>query len=445
MKKIILGMITITLAIIIAGCGKAQQASGGGGGGNSPSKFIVSGTVQAPNDLSNVQASLPRRFGRALASLFVSRAYAVNSAVSGAPVKAYIFGTQNQAGNTVTTDGSGEYSLELPADNIYELVVQYTATGGENVTLKNLTHKDAPATANITPVSTLTAELIKAKKDDDAVKKSFNNSEALNTLLTAVQDIAETKASEAEALIQATGNARDTQVNNVKSAVDTMIDNSAKAANAVTEFYELPKASITIDGDLNDWVNVPIVWRNVKNEWGSDEVSPREGGLLGSIRYAISNDKTKLYYLLALKDGEYFAADGQYGLTIATREIGNEGNADKTKAVRVALQGRNDNSGFDFYAARADAVDGHWDADKIVTANHGKSSTSTGILEVEIDINSLELVFSASPAQPSDFATGRYQVQLASSLPIDNGAYDDEGITHYNYISRSPVLMLDLN
>jgi hypothetical protein len=448
MKKIILGIITILLAFAIFGCGKTAAGSGGGGGnggGTSPSTFTVSGVVQAPDGLGDVQASLPRRVGRALASLFVSRAYAVNAgnAVSGAPVKAYVFGTETLAGET-KTDEDGKYSLTLDEGKTYELVAQYKAAGGQDVTLKNLTHKDAPATANISPVSTLAAELLKALKANPEVGKSLGNSEALNTLLSMLMEIAGTKSDEAEALATATGDTRDTQIDTVKSAVNTQVEDSAKAANAVFEYYNLPVKDINIGNDsFADWDDVPVVWQNVKEEWGAPgDVAEREGGLIKTIRYAKSNDGKKLYYYLKLKDGEYFANDGQYGLGIYTREFIENEDEDKIDHTKSAIIHFDRNQ---FYASRSDAVeentgahdpkDEDYDPSRAVTAKYAKSLSGTGFLEVEIDINSLKSVL------PSDtFGEGKYQARITSSLKADPG----KGGSSYRYITRTPILMFDL-
>jgi hypothetical protein len=292
-------------------------------------------------------------------------------------------------------------------------------------------------TANLTPTSSVVVDIVSANTTLHAALKTADpDMSIIEDIQSEVTEYYATNTGDLNAIIGILNNGQTIALADlpaaVLDAVDGVVDDAVVA-------YTLPEANITIEGSFGDWDNVPVAWQNVSEKWGAPgDVAERAGGLIKSIRYAKSSDGKKLYYFLKLRDGEYFASDGQYGLYISTKEIiEDDENFDGRKDVNIALH-----SGGSFFAYRMDAImDGahnpnnpNYDPDRAVTAKHAKSSSGTGVLEVEIDIDSLKSVL------PSDtFGEGKYQARIISSLHADDQGHGERLIT------RTPRLMLDLN
>jgi hypothetical protein len=190
MKKIILGIITIMLAVTIFGCGKAQQASGGGssgggggngggGGGNgdSPAVFTISGTAQIPTSIDdNKYASLPVRFGRGLANLFISPAHAADlfKPLKNADVKIFEFGKDDVV-TTAKTGNDGRYTVSLQQGKIYEVVIEKAAADGSaTINIKNIAH-EKELEVDVTPVTSVAVEAILKNPEVKAALLAVNS------------------------------------------------------------------------------------------------------------------------------------------------------------------------------------------------------------------------------------------------------------------------------
>jgi hypothetical protein len=176
MKKIILGIITIILAVAIFGCGKAQQASGGGssgggdgnGGGNeTPQTFSIQGYVPAA----------------AMQTVGMS-AQATGDEFE---IKVFSFADNNQwSGNTWKPNANGYYKIDgLPLGKVFIVEAQKGQTKMRNLAFGSADDKGQTKTADITPTSTVTVELISANAAETL--KSFNENTDLTSAVEEVQ------------------------------------------------------------------------------------------------------------------------------------------------------------------------------------------------------------------------------------------------------------------
>ncbi|GBR72871.1 hypothetical protein NO1_0328 [Candidatus Termititenax aidoneus] len=174
MKKIILAIFTVMLALSIFGCGKTQQASGGGsssggggGGGNTPQTFSISGE----SDLLNGYVS---GFSVMAADDF---SVTLHDLLTGATVNA----------NVKIEDG--KYSVTgLDAAKVYEVRLRKNSDVQSNVAAKP--RFSDTATVNVSENTTTFANKIIEKKDEikDALTGANAAAGKVNELFALAKD-----------------------------------------------------------------------------------------------------------------------------------------------------------------------------------------------------------------------------------------------------------------
>ncbi|GBR74544.1 hypothetical protein NO1_1701 [Candidatus Termititenax aidoneus] len=202
MKKIILAIFTVMLALAIFGCGKMQQASGGGGGssdrgggGDKKTTFEISGEAQVPNSIDDdLYASWPERLGRGLASVFIPQVYAADfgfKPLKNADVKVFEFGTDTIV-VTAKTGNDGSYSVSLPLGKIYVVAVEKAASNGSaTINIKNIAHEEN-LVVDVTPITSVALEAISQNSIVRNTLTAVNGSGSGKPDVSAVAGIIET-------------------------------------------------------------------------------------------------------------------------------------------------------------------------------------------------------------------------------------------------------------
>jgi hypothetical protein len=174
MKKIILAIFTIMLTLAIFGCGKAQQvggggsSSGGGGGGGTPQTFSVEGKVYGAQEQAQTSGMSTQAAGD----------YTIK-------VLQFTDDTPWVDG-TWTPDDDGKYQINgLPLGTVFVVVVEKG-----NLKMKNLafSNKAETKTADLTPTSTVTVEVISANAAARQMLENFNENINIDAAVTEVQD-----------------------------------------------------------------------------------------------------------------------------------------------------------------------------------------------------------------------------------------------------------------
>jgi hypothetical protein len=174
MKKIILGITAIAVTLLIFGCGRVQSAGGGssgGGGGGTPQTFSIKGYVPAAVEQSSGM------------SVQDADAYSI---------KVLKFADNSQwAGNISPRSSDGYYEIGgLPLGMVFIVEAEKGQTKMRNLAFGSAGDKGQTKTADITPTSTVTVELISANAVE--LLKSFNESIDLTDAVTEVQDKVDT-------------------------------------------------------------------------------------------------------------------------------------------------------------------------------------------------------------------------------------------------------------
>jgi hypothetical protein len=180
MKKIILGIITIMLAAAIFGCGKTASnvgssgggSSGGGGGGtpNTPKTFSVRGKI----DLSKTDGAAIQAWGQFEVAIY---SFNADTDISNVDIKYYALD------NSYAITG-------IPAGDVYMIKAN---NENEGVELSALVWGAAGEnkTVNLTPISTVTVELVSANPVIQATLEAANENTDMGVIEEIQDDIAE--------------------------------------------------------------------------------------------------------------------------------------------------------------------------------------------------------------------------------------------------------------
>jgi hypothetical protein len=273
MKKIILGITTIAVTLLIFGCGKMQQSSGGssGGGGNGGARqmITISGIVTANGvDLSGAVLSV--------------KDFATKEAVAYAAAQNF---------SVQALENDGRYSITLPAGKLYVVEVS-TAS----VTLNNLAWKTT--TVGINPLSTLTVLALQESSSAETILTDGNFTR-ITILVKSVQEtVSQNYASNTTILNDVIhGGNVDSALSDLSTAVDKAADNAGNSF--VIKFI---KRFDTYDMEITP---EPLV----KEEY--EEKIPGMGG---------EDEEEPLTYNVA----EYTYVDGQTVQLTGTRRTGSK-------------------------------------------------------------------------------------------------------------------------
>jgi hypothetical protein len=180
MKKIILAIFTIMLTLAIFGCGKMQQASGGGsssgGGGGTSQTFSVKGKVYGAQKQAQTSGMSAQAAGDYT-------------------IKVLQFADDddnNPLGNgTWHPDAAGEYKIDgLPLGKVFVVVVEKGSLQMKNLAFGSSGDRGKTKTADLTPTSTVTVEVISANAAE--MLKNFNENTNIDAAVEEVQSAVNT-------------------------------------------------------------------------------------------------------------------------------------------------------------------------------------------------------------------------------------------------------------
>ncbi|GBR75734.1 hypothetical protein NO2_0380 [Candidatus Termititenax persephonae] len=177
MKKIILAIFTIIIALAIFGCGKVQQASGGGGGGGSSGGDRGGNTAQTFSIKGNIAGS--GSIGTAALSTM---------AASDMQITLFNFNTGEQQG-TYNFGANTSYRIDgLPLGTVFVVVVERGDTRMKNLAWGTNADKGQTKQTDLTPTSTATVEVVSKNAAARAMLAAFGADADIDEAVQTVQD-----------------------------------------------------------------------------------------------------------------------------------------------------------------------------------------------------------------------------------------------------------------
>ncbi|GBR73606.1 hypothetical protein NO1_0950 [Candidatus Termititenax aidoneus] len=274
MKKIILAVFTIIIALAIFGCGKVQQASGGGGssggGGNTQGTFSIEGQIGWIGD--NVDAQ----------SLTVQSQEDVKFVVYSLKTKSVL--------DNVSTDYDPlqeTYKITgIPAGSAYVIGI---SKGKQELHTPVWGTVGETKTADITPTSTIVTALLLNNDTTGALLENYSGDEAVAAAVAEVKNTVNDYYADTEqlmALFYALGNGGKIEGGTLASIV-----------NGVRRVDNVTRSTKTIDGNFNDWSSGYEVIFDGDNPLQGYDRNPR--------RDYVGEDEMKVKSLKMSRDNEY--------------------------------------------------------------------------------------------------------------------------------------------
>jgi hypothetical protein len=263
MKKIILGIITIILAVTIFGCGRVQQSSGGGssGGNSGGNTYSISGKASVPESVDTGDG------GGSQAQGFSIMAVSDKKPLSGADVKIYEFGKLETIRTVGQTQADGSYSVSgLDPSKTYVVSVEKN-TGAATINMQNIAYR-ADTQVDIEPLSTLAVATLEAlAAATSSIRKTIQEAKNTDYIASYLRHSLEIVSNNCADLNKLAGAATNNEViENVVSGVKDEVKNALPKFVILNVNQETSGARLTSDPPRQETTTMSVWMRD--NSWG---------------------------------------------------------------------------------------------------------------------------------------------------------------------------------